>query len=256
MNTGTSIRTVLSLWAVITLLAGPARALTIYDVQHCDAADGWKSPYVDQVVDVTGGVVTYVGRPPGKATTRVVIQDPSFTEWAGIEVKIYLLFDATNYGSDFSVVQTGVVVAPTIVPAWMLGNGEQSAAPEQAERYEGMLLAVQDVTIGSLGLGSHNDNYELVTAAGTCWATDYFNLDRDPFELYHALTQPGSSFDAVVGILEQYTKTSDQYDYYQLMTRNSADFVPEPATSALFWAATAMLLGHRRHTKPAELHSR
>ncbi|MCK4276839.1 MAG: hypothetical protein KAX78_10015 [Phycisphaerae bacterium] len=256
-----------------------AGALSIYDVQYSDAAGGWISQHTDQIVDVTGGVVIYVGRPPGKFATRVVIQDPSFAEWGGVEIKIfdgtlgdavqlgdqvnltnvyvdessatrgttYLLFDATTYGSAFTIASAGHVIPPTVISPSVLGAGEQSANPAQTEKYEGMLLTAQSVTIGSMGLGSHNDNYELTGAGGTCWATDYFNLDRDATQLYHPFTEPGRPYWGVIGVLQQYTKISDQYDYYQLMTRSSADFVPEPGVVAFLLAGATAVLGKRKH---------
>jgi len=255
--------------AAVTAMAAPAPALTIYDVQYSTAATGWKSSYDTQVVNVTGGVVTYVGSPPGKLSPRVVIQDPTYSQWAGVEIKIfsgapeggvqvgdrvdltnvqvdegsktrgttYLIYDETAFGSGFSVVSSGHSVPATVLTPGDIGGGDMSADPSVTEKYEGMLIELQTVTIGSLNIGSHNDNYELLSGGQTCWGSDYMNLDRDEAELYHDRTVSGATFPVVVGILEQYTKESDEYDYYQLLTRGTADLggtaVPEPLTAVL-----------------------
>jgi len=266
-------------WIVAVLAtAGAAQALTIGDVQQCDASTSWLSPHDGQTVDVAGGVVTYVAAPPGKRTPRVVIQDPTLSTWAGIEIKIfdgtlgqgvqlgdrvdltnvvvdessstrgttYLLFDATAYGSGFTVLGSGHAVAPTVVSASVLGAGDLSADPAAAEKYEGMLLSIADATVGDRDLGSHADNYALNTPAGTCWASDYLNVDRDSAAKYHPRTVTGAQFDAVVGVLEQYKKDSSGYDYYQLLTRSGADLVPEPGTLALLALGAALRLRRRR----------
>lgn len=275
------------------LLPGRSAALTIDDVQQTDAAHDWESPYLGQTVEVTGGIVTYAAMPPGKAFARVVVQDPSFAEWAGVEIKIldgtppsafpvgsrvdlsnvcvdenrgttYLLFDGRSvgeggYGSGMSVFPTDQVVPPTVVSPLVLGyaqpiasqadeeNANVSAAPAQTEKYEGMLLMVTDVTLNvdPIGFGSHNDNYELIGAGGVCWAGDYMNVDRPAGEDYHPWTQTHRGYDAVVGVLEQYTKDSTAHDYYQLLTRSSADFIPAPPVVMMLLAGAAAMLGGR-----------
>jgi len=275
--------------ALLLAWAGAAEGVTVFDVQHSDAAAGWGSAYADQVVSVTGGVVTFVGLPPGKKTARVVVQDPAFAEWGGVEIKVlegtfadvvrvgdrvdlagvyvdesskgrgttYLLYDDRTpaeggYGSSFTVLGSGFAVAATVVSPSLLGAGDVSADPAAAERYEGMLLEVRDVVVGALYQGSHNDNYELIGAGGTCWASDYMNLDRPPSELYHPDTVTGRALASVVGILEQYTHAGEGYDYYQLLTLapREADeaAVPEPAASALLSAGVGtIILRRRRH---------
>jgi len=274
-----------AVWFVLTVLLVPAfaSAVTIYDVQYSDAANNWESAYYDEVtmqtVDVTGGVVTYAATPPGKSFSRVVIQDPTQTVWAGIEIKIldstpvssfqvgdlvsltsvgvdesrgatYLIFDNVAHGSAFSVVSSGHSVAPTVVSPAVLGAGEQIAAPAPAEKYEGMLLCVEDVHVGAMDQGKAADNYELINlGSDKCWGGDYLNVDRTGPK-YHDYTATGQSFDAVIGVLEQYTKASSNYDYYQLLTRSSADFIPEPATLTLLLGGAGLLLfGQKRSGK-------
>jgi len=76
--------------------------------------------------------------------------------------------------------------------------------------------------------GKAYDNYMLesnVDPNQTCWASDYMNNDNE--QIYHPYIQIGQDFCGVTGILEQYTDESDGifYDYYQLLTRNTEDFV-------------------------------
>ena len=263
--------------AVVLFSTCSLHALTIPDVQQSSASLSWQSAYAGATVNVTGGVVTYAATPPGKMTGRMVIQDPNFSDWAGIAVKVfggtlvadvqigdrvdltnvfvdessktygntYLLFDPTAYGSSFSIGAGGVAVPPTVVSPAVLGAGDSSADPAAAEKYEGMLVQVNAVTVGSLDLGSHADNYELANAGATCWASDYLNLDRVGPK-YHDLTVTGASRAAVVGVLEQYAKPSDSYDYYQILTRSSADIVPEPSAAALTSAAAWLLIRRKR----------
>jgi hypothetical protein len=172
----------------------------------------------------------------------------------------YLLFDGRSvgeggYGSGMSVFSTDQVVSPTVVSPLILGyaqpiasqadeeNANISAAPTEAEQYEGMLLMVTDVTLNvdPVGFGSHNDNYEMIAAGGVCWASDYMNLDRPAGEDYHPWTATGAGYDAVVGVLEQYTKDSTAHDYYQLLTRSSADFVPAPPPAMVLLAGAVAL---------------
>jgi len=266
-------RTWLAMVLSAALLPAAARAATIYDIQYSDAASSWQSSYYTQTVsEVTGGVVTYVGTPPGKATFRVVVQDPAFTEWAGVEIKVldgslnvsvgdkitltnvvvdesrggtYLLFDVSGAGSGFTVVSSGNSVAPTAVSPADLGAGDTSADPAKAEKYEGMLLKVLNVTVGDVDLGKAVDNYELTSSLGTCWGTDYFNQDRAASADYCVSTVTGAQFSAVVGILEQYSNSGTGYDYYQLMTRSEADFVPEPASAAMLLGLAGLILRRR-----------
>ncbi|MCK5113629.1 MAG: hypothetical protein KAR11_02560, partial [Phycisphaerae bacterium] len=176
--------------------------LGIRDVQESSAANSWESLYNGDTINVIGGVVTYTGMPPGKVKYRIVIQDPTQTEWAGIEVKqiggtlnvnvgdkidlsnvlveesratTYLVYDA---GSSASVISGGNSITPTVIAPSLLGVGLISANPAAAEKYEGMIVRVEGVTVGDMGLGSHADLYTLGDGAGSCYASDYMNQDR------------------------------------------------------------------------------
>ena len=90
----------------------------------------------------------------------------------------------------------------------------------------------------------YDDNYNLNNLNGNYWAGDYMNTGAGG--PYHSLVGLGAEFDSVSGIIEH--KISDDWDYYQMLTTETADFVvPEPATIALL-AAGAAILRKRRDT--------
>jgi hypothetical protein len=93
------------------------------------------------------------------------------------------------------------------------------------------------VSVADLGYGKAFDNYVLASNADPnliCWVSDYMNADKDKGLIYHPYVEVGQYFYSVTGILEQYTGDSDgiYYDYYQLLTRNSDDFVLEQTDDA------------------------
>ncbi len=231
--------------AVLALgAAGNASALTIWDIQFSAGPD-YVSPYVDQTVDVAGGVVTkvFVG-----GSTKVTIQDPTLGgEWAGIQLVFsdpaqaegisegdqidvfgavvgeYRGNTQLNMGaaSSFVVNSTGNVVTPLVVS---VADIPAEVDHDRSEKYEFMLLTVLGVQVGQMDLGKNSDDYELVNNEGVCWASDYANSDLPPGQDYYV--QPGESFDAVTGYLEQYLRLDQGWDYYQLLPRSSGDYVP------------------------------
>jgi hypothetical protein len=101
-----------------------------------------------------------------------------------------------------------------------------------AERYEAMYLQVQSVTITAMGLGKAYDIYNLRNAEGDAWAADYINGDLPLGDKYMPGVGQGKQFVSISGILEQYTKTSSGWDYYQLLTTGADDLVPVPEPSS------------------------
>jgi hypothetical protein len=105
------------------------------------------------------------------------------------------------------------------------------AVPDHtAEKYEAMLIQVIDVSVTGLGQGKAYDNYLLTSNDDpnlTCWGSDYMNTDKEKGLIYHPYVEIGQRFCGTTGILEQYTGDSEgiYYDYYQLLTRSSDDFV-------------------------------
>jgi len=100
----------------------------------------------------------------------------------------------------------------------------------RAEKYEAMYIQVRIVAINDVNVGSHLDNYSLEDNNGPniyCWAADYMNIDNPDDETPHPIVESGLKLCSVSGILEQYTKLSDGWDYYQLLTTKLEDFQVE-----------------------------
>ena len=102
----------------------------------------------------------------------------------------------------------------------------------RAEKYEHMWLRIEKITVTRKDLGKADDNYVLQSFEypsdpnWSCWAADYMNVDKiDEDDLYHPYVELGSRFCAVEGILEQYTKIVSGWDYYQLLTTTTNDFI-------------------------------
>jgi len=240
--------------------------LSIYEIQYTEDANG-VSPQNGNIVDCLGGVVTHKqngGRP------RLVLQDPIYPDgWGAIQVKGWSsdAFDGmavgdwvslTNvliedfkgttflqYQSEYDSALTVVDVnnpipRPLIVEIDKIGSPVESvdtwAVPDHvAEKYESMLVSVVDVSVTDLGYGKAFDNYVLASDADPnsgCWVSDYMNADKEKGLIYHPYVEVGQHFYSVTGILEQYMGDSDgiYYDYYQLLTRSSDDFVLDQIT--------------------------
>ena len=275
----TNLLGVLALCAAAGFMPGAAEGgpLSIYDIQYTTAADG-ASPLEGSTVDCAGGVVTHtwVG-----GSIRVFLQDPARSDWAGIQVRDWTGGQLANnvatgdsvsltnvrvdewngntvlrYHSDlqssFTVVSSGnsapapVVVAPSAIAAAVEGpSGQWYVADRTAEKYEHMLLTVEAVTVAEMDMGKAADNYTLRDpVGGDCWASDYMNVDLGA-EDYHPYIKLGADFDSVSGLLEQYAKPTAGWDYYQLLTLQTSDLVPEPCGLGLMLAGAASL-GRRR----------
>ena len=238
-----------------------ANALSIHEIQYIDDANG-VTPQNGNIVDCLGGIVTFKrsgGRP------RLVLQDPNDPDgWGAIQVKGWSsdAFDSVAIGDWVSL--TNVLVEDfqgttflqyqsennpslTIIstgnplPRPVVVTVDEIAAPAEdinvwavpdhnAERYEAMIIKVVEVSVATLGLGKAYDNYVLTSNADpnlTCWASDYMNTDKEKGLIYHPYIEAGERFCGIIGILEQYTGDSEgiNYDYYQLLTRSSEDFV-------------------------------
>ncbi|MEJ2703578.1 MAG: hypothetical protein P8Z79_14160 [Sedimentisphaerales bacterium] len=240
-----------------------ANTLSIYEVQYTDDANGI-SPENGNLVDCLGGIVTHKqsgGRP------RLVLQDPNYpTGWGAIQVKGWSsdAFDNVEVGDrvrltnvlveDFkgttflqyqsendpnlTVVSTSnplprpIVVGVEEIAAPIEGLDAWAVPDHGAEKYEAMLIKVINVSVTALGQGKAYDNYVLASNTDpnqTCWVSDYMNTDKEKGLIYHPYIETGRRFCGVSGILEQYTGDSDgiYYDYYQLLTRSSEDFIAD-----------------------------
>jgi len=236
------------------VLVVEATPISIYDVQYTTDASGI-SPYKDQVVDCTGGIVInkWVG-----GSTKLTIYDPANpTAWGGIIAKAL--------SGEFNSVQVGDWVSFTgILVEEKSGNTQLTYAtgsaisvpstgntlPESlditasvfSEQYESMYVKVSDVEITAMNLGRYSDNYNLHNTNGDYWAGDYMNIDVGG--LYHPYVVVGADFESVSGIIEH--KISGSWNYYQMLTTCTSDFVvPEPTWIALLASGSASLRRHR-----------
>ena len=256
-----SMTRVLCLVLGLSVLATPAvLALTIYDIQYATAPD-YNSPYLGQTVSVSGGIVTKIfmgGRP------KVTIQDPTLGDaWAGVQVvfneaaeieglAVGDLIDLTDVVVDeyrgntqlgfettsvMTIVSSGHTVLPLVVST---ADIPYPADHDLSEKYEFMLLTVENVEVGTMDLGKNADNYELTNGDGTCWASDYANADLLPGSDYYV--SAGQLFSRVTGYLEQYLNPDSGWDYYQLLPRDANDYVlaPTPAESESWGSVKAL----------------
>ncbi len=247
-----------------------ASNLSIYDVQYTTAPSG-ASPFNGQTHNVLGGVVTHIM--PWSSKPRVYIQDPAFPAWGGVVIKDWTggtLAGSVSIGdridltdvfieeaSGTTTLQFGGSLAPgagfavqgaaplpdaltltaadLAAPLYNPGDGSWLVADHDSELYEGMLVTLENVTVGQLDLGKAADNYELLQNDDTAWAADFMNWDAGG--TYHPDIFTGAELLELSGIVEQYVGSSGgiQYDYYQVFTRTSDDIVPvpEPATVTL-----------------------
>jgi len=233
-----------ALAVVCVLIASPAEGMTIRELQLSTVEQDWMSPYAGQTVSVAGGVVTHV------AGLRITLQDPTLgTEWAGLEIRAYeneaplgvvrvgdqvdfhdLLVEEFRGGtipqfksySSFEVKSSGhPLPAPVVLTcadvAWPPDR-------EACERYEGMLVTVEDVRVGRMDWGKAEDNYELTDGTSTVWASDYYNLDLavPPFPKYRV--SRGERYRRITGVLQEYVLPEEGWDYYQILPRGDADY--------------------------------
>ncbi len=244
-------------FAVGLTAAVSADPLSIYQIQYTTNADG-SSDYDGQVVDCVGGIVVakFQGNRP-----RLILQDPNRPDdWGGIQVKDWIypydlfndaqvgdwielanmlveeyvgttfLHRQTAYNPGYSVVSQGhavpaaIVVSVSEIPAPLYDPNEDGwfVANHDAEPYESMRLIVRDATVTEMDLGKAVDNYRLEDGEGdACWAADYMNQDVGPWG-YHEFVDVDRHFCAVTGVFEQYTRVVDGWDYYQLITLDTA----------------------------------
>ena len=122
---------------------------------------------------------------------------------------------------------TSPIEDPTDPGSYYVGN-------HNAEKFESMRIKVTRVSVVEKGPGKAGDNYVLQSsdepddANFSCWAADYMNPDAAGD--YHPYVEEGQHFCSVEGFLEQYTNISDGFDYYQIITTGTDDFlITQPA---------------------------
>jgi len=256
--------------------------LSIRQIQETADPAG-NSPYNSSSVDCAGGIV--IGK-LASGQPRIQLYDPADPNgWGGIQVKDWsvgaALFNGVSPGDWVSfadipvedyrgttLLQYDPLLTPAVsftiessgnsLPAPLLISASQIAAPTEtspdfwmvanhsAEKYESMLLKIEDITVTQMDLGKASDNYNLQTTGADVWASDYLNVNRVGY--YDPKVSIGQHFASVSGMLEQYTRTSSTYgwDYYQLLTRSTADLViPEPGSLLLLSCGLAWLFSRK-----------
>jgi hypothetical protein len=250
------------LFAMTGQLFAQVPNLSIYELQYTENPDG-ASYYDEQAVNCEGGIVIHKwsrGRerlilydpnyPDGWGGIMVkgpfdstVFEDVSLMDWVSLEnVVVYeelykargnttLFYD--EYSS-YTIVSTGhelplplVVDVNDIAVVYDDVNETCYVTDHRAEKYEAMYIKVRVVTVEDVNVGSHWDNYSLDKIDDPniyCWAADYMNIDNPDDETPHPIIESGLKLCSVSGILEQYTKLSEEWDYYQLLTTKQEDF--------------------------------
>jgi FlgD Ig-like domain len=226
----------------------------IYEVQFSDASQNWESPYIGEIIDCVGGIVTH------KLSQRIIIQDPQLgSQWAAIEIRGYPVYPIglelgdqvdlqTVYVDEFRGVTTLQYYSASSYTVNSSGNPipdptpltladiQYPADPAISEPYAAMLVSfLEPIEIGQLHLGAHEDNYELLGESGVvAWSSDYGNADIDT--TYYVST--GDLYSRLTGIVQRYSD-DESWDYYQLLPRYIADYevashidTPDPLTRA------------------------
>lgn len=239
--------------------------LSIYEIQYTENEDG-SSYYNEQIVDCNGGIVIHKwsrGRerlilydpnyPNGWGGILVkgpfdsnVFENVDLGDW--IKLDDVIVYEELNkargnttlfyeeYSSCTILSTDDWFPVPLVVDVNEIAVNydpiDQTCyvADHRAEKYESMYIQVRMVSIGNVGVGSHVDNYSLNTLDDPniyCWAADYINIDNPDTYTPHLIVKSGLQLCSVSGILEQYTKLSDGWDYYQLLTTEVEDFETE-----------------------------
>jgi len=236
--------------------------LSIYEIQYTENPDG-SSYYDEQAVNCEGGIVIHKwsrGRkrlilydpnhPDGWGGIMVkgpfnpnVFEDVNSGDWISLEnVIVYeelnkargnttLFYD--EYSSH-TILNTGhELPEPLVVDVNEIAVNYDPVqetcyvADHRAEKYEAMYIQARVVTVADVNVGSHQDNYSLNKTDDPniyCWASDYMNIDNPDSYTPHPIIESGLNACGVSGILEQYTKLSEGWDYYQLLTTKQEDF--------------------------------
>jgi hypothetical protein len=260
------IKTALMILIIVFGLVGSALAdpNSIYEIQYTTEPNG-NSPLDGTLINnCPGGIVTCVflgGR------TRIVVQDPNYPNgWGAIQVKdvdemgyldnisvgdcVTLVnvtveeFRGTTFLQMIADDEPNVIVIssnnplpePLIVdvneitaPVCDSNSGGCFVADHSAEKYESMLIRIENVVVTDVNLGKKSDNYVLQDYDNpsdpnfSCWASDYLNNDNPDPQTPLPIIESGLRLCSVTGILEQYTRISYDWDYYQLLTTYSGD---------------------------------
>lgn len=237
--------------------------LSIYDIQYTENTDG-TSDWDTQTVDCQGGIVIHKSGgsrqrivlydpnyPDGWGGILVKgeidttpFDNVNLGDWVALgSVTVYDWLNKSrgttilylDSSSTVSVLSTGnglpkpfVVDVNDVAVVYDPIMDTCYVTDHRAEKYEGMYIQVRNVTVGDVNVGSHSDNYSLENESDPniyCWASDYMNIDNPDDETPHPIIGSGLYMCGLNGIFEQYTKESEGWDYYQILTTNVNDFV-------------------------------
>jgi hypothetical protein len=160
-----------------------------------------------------------------------------WVEFHDVTVEDYRGTTFLQYWSDNPDTSFTIVSSNNPVPEPVVVDTNEIQSPlnggyvndHRVEKYESMRLEIRDVVITAKDNGKADDNYTLQSVAElsdpnfSCWATDYMNVDS--VGDYHLYVEIGQHFCTVRGVLEQYTKLASDWDYYQLVTTETEDFL-------------------------------
>ena len=262
MRTKIYILVMTIIWATNFTVCAWGQYLSIHTIQFTNNPDG-ASSYDGNIVNCKGGIVVrkFIRTVP----RLLIQDPNNSRGWGGIQVKdrynITNGFQGIELGDRITLAnvkveefrgttflqlyeslnpQITVISRGNKLPEPILVEPNQIAAPRQdaygnflvadhrAEKYESMLLILKNVTVGQMGRGKANDNYVLESVKDPgkiCWAADYINEDKNPFEPYLPAIKSGQRICTMVGMLEQYTNFYGGFDYYQLLTTIDDDIL-------------------------------
>lgn len=248
--------------ATIDQLFAEIPNLSIYELQYTENPGG-SSYYDGQIVNCDGGIVIHKwsrGRERlilydpnyhdgwGGVLVKgpfdsMVFEDVNMGDWISLKyVKVYEELDKTRgnttlfYDEYSSHTILGVgheLPEPLVVDVNEIAVKYDPiqeichVTDHSAEKYEAMCLRIKVASVGDVNVGSHWDNYSLHKIDEPnfyCWASDYMNIDNPDSNTPYPIIEIGLRLCSVIGILEQYTKLSDGWDYYQLLTTKQEDF--------------------------------
>ena len=208
----------------------------ISDIQYVETG-GDASEYVDQAVNVTG-IVTVE---PGIYNDYTFVIQDGTGSWSGIHVYDYYasasvargdLVTVSGWVSEFATTSNSVTSlrteinlftgcltnhGPDTVPSpFVVTTTTVATTSNLAERYEGVLIRTEDVTVTNDSLDAFGE-WEINDGSGPCRVDDYAYYVYDP--------KNGDVLEAVQGILD------DSYANYKIEPRGDEDIIGPPAIS-------------------------
>lgn len=195
-------------------------------VQDPNYADGWGAIQVKDIDQM--GYLDNISVGDYVRIFNVTVEEfrgTTFLQMIAENKPSVIVVSSNNLISEPLVVDINEIAAPVYEP----GSGGYFVADHSAEKYESMLIRVGNVVVTDLNLGKESDNYVLQDYDNpgdpnfSCWASDYLNIDNPDLDTPHPFIKSGLKLCSVTGILEQYTRISHDWDYYQLLTTYTGD---------------------------------